>query len=242
MNRSKVSPMSLDSARMNAKRSSPNGPSSPAPGHRRFGVWAGAILWLAAFGVGAAPGGGAPDAAAATHVVEELHAAMLATMKQGPQLGYQGRLERLGPAIASRYDFAFIAEKSVGLAWKDFDADQRAKLVDAITRLAGATYAARMADFSGERFETLGTEPASQDTVLVHTQIVDAAGGKVPLDYRLRATPAGPRIVDVFYDGTVSELAMRRSEYSSLLKKGGLDALLAALEKKIGEQPTAKPS
>jgi len=38
----------------------------------------------------------------------------------------------------------------------------------------------------------------------------------------------------------VSELAMRRSEYSALLKKGGLPELLGALEKKIAEQKTAK--
>ena len=184
-----------------------------------------------------------PNAEQATRIVEGLHATMLDAMKQSQQLGYEGRLARLEPAIASRYDFAFIAEKSVGLAWKDLDTAQRAKLVDALGRLAGANYAARMAEFSGERFETIGTESASQSTILVHTRVVDSKGGAIPLDYRLRAAPDGkPLIIDVFYDGTVSELAMRRSEYSALLKKGGIDALLAALEKKIAEQAPARPS
>jgi phospholipid transport system substrate-binding protein len=185
----------------------------------------------------------APNAEQATRVVEGLHAVMLDTMKQSQQLGYDGRLARLQPAITARYDFAFIAEKSVGLTWKDLDAAQREKLVDALTRLAGANYAARMAEFGGEHFETIGTEGASQNTILVRTRVVDTKGGAIPLDYRLRAgTDGSPLIVDVFYDGTVSELAMRRSEYSALLKKGGIDALLAALEKKIAEQAPAKPS
>jgi phospholipid transport system substrate-binding protein len=202
-----------------------------------------ALLLLLGGGAGAAePAASAtPDVAAATKVVETLHAAMLGVMKQGVQLGYAGRLAKLQPAISAAYDFEFIAEKSVGLAWKDFDAEERAKLVDVIGRLAAATYAARMADFSGERFETVGTEPASQDTLLVRTRIVDAKNVPIPLDYRLRNTAAGPRVVDVFYDGTVSELAMRRSEYSALLKKGGIQALLDALEKKTAEQATAKP-
>jgi phospholipid transport system substrate-binding protein len=184
-----------------------------------------------------------PDAEQATRVVEGLHEVMLGVMKQAQQLGYEGRLARLQPAIASRYDFAFIAEKSVGLTWKDLDTAQRAKLVDVLGRLAGANYAARMADFSGERFETIGTESASQGTILVRTRVVDGDDEPIPLDYRLRSTPElGPRIVDVFYDGTVSELAMRRSEYAALLKKGGLDALLEALEKKIAEQAPASTS
>lgn len=183
-----------------------------------------------------------PDAAAATAVVESLHAEMLAVMKDGKALGFEGRLARLQKAIEARYDFAFMAEKSAGLAWKDLDAAQRAQLVDGMGRLAGATYAARMQDFTGEKFETLGTQPAAQSTMLVRTQIIESSGKKTSLDYRLRSTPAGPRIVDVFYDGTVSELAMRRSEYSSLLKKGGFPMLMETIETKIAEQKTAGTS
>ena len=183
-----------------------------------------------------------PDAAEATRIVEELHESMLGAMKEADALGYEGRYARLLPAIASRYDFPFIAEKSVGIAWKDFDEAGRAKLVDAITRLAGATYAARMDGFDGERFETLDSQPAPQSTLMVRTQIVEGSGKKTTLDYRVRSADDGkPRIIDVFFDGTVSELAMRRSEYSSLLKQGGLPKLLDALEKKIAEQKTAKP-
>jgi phospholipid transport system substrate-binding protein len=168
----------------------------------------------------------APDAEQATRVVEGLHAAMLDVMKQAQQLGYEGRLARLQPAIESRYDFAFIAEKSVGLTWKDLDTAQRAKLVDVLGRLAGANYAARMADFSGELFETIGTESASQGTILVRTRVLDEGSEPIPLDYRLRSTPdLGPRIVDVFYDGTVSELAMRRSARGAA-QEGRHDALL----------------
>jgi phospholipid transport system substrate-binding protein len=182
----------------------------------------------------------APDADQSKAVVEDLHAAMIDVMKNGPALGYEGRLDKLGPAIASRYDFAFIAEKSVGLAWKDFDATQREQLVDATMRLASATYAARMNDFANERFETLATQAAPQNTMLVRTQIVEGDGKVTSLDYRLHTDASGqPRVIDVFLDGTVSELALRRSEYSSLLKKGGFPALLEALEKKIAEQANA---
>ena len=184
-----------------------------------------------------------PDAQEATRVVEGLHEVMLGVMKQAKELGYEGRLARLQPAIASRYDFAFIAEKSVGLTWKELDAAQRAKLIDVLARLAGPQSSARWAYSGTERVETIGTESASQGTILVRTRVVDAEDEPIPLEYRLRSTPElGPRIIDVFYDGTVSELAMRRSEYAALLKKGGIDALLEALEKKIAEQASASTS
>lgn len=209
-------------------------------GSRPFQLAAALALLCASMPASSQPApAAAPDPAQAVKIVEELHAVMLDAMKHGKQLGYEGRLAKLQPAIASRYDFTFMAEKSVGLAWKDFDDAQRAKLVDAMERLAGASYAARMKDFAGERFETTSVEPAAQSTVMVRSRIVEGSGKATTLDYRLRATPAGPRIVDVFYDGTVSELALRRSEYSSLLKKGGFPTLIDAVEKKIAEQAVA---
>ena len=37
----------------------------------------------------------------------------------------------------------------------------------------------------------------------------------------------------MYLNGTVSELALRRSEYSSLIKRDGFKALLAALDERI---------
>ena len=51
---------------------------------------------------------------------------------------------------------------------------------------------------------------------------------------RLRKTDeSGWQIIDVYLDGTVSELALRRSEYSALIKREGFQALLAKLDERI---------
>ena len=43
------------------------------------------------------------------------------------------------------------------------------------------------------------------------------------------------RVIDVYLNGTVSELALRRSEYSSALKRESLDWLIASIEDKIAD-------
>jgi phospholipid transport system substrate-binding protein len=178
----------------------------------------------------------APEPAAAAQAIEGLYAVLLAAMKDAERLGYEGRLREIGPTLRARYDFPFMAEKSVGRSWKQLDEAQRAKLVDAFARLAVATYAARFDGFDGERFETLGTEAATHDTLLVKTRIVRGSGETVPLDYRMRPAGGEWRIIDVFLNGTVSELALRRAEYGSRLKRDGFDALLATIEEKIAAQ------
>jgi phospholipid transport system substrate-binding protein len=38
-------------------------------------------------------------------------------------------------------------------------------------------------------------------------------------------------VVDVFLDGTISELASRRAEFTAILKSGGPEALISSLRR-----------
>jgi len=210
----------------------------------RLGAAAAAALLLAGTGnAGADPATGpaagaeaAPPPTAAAGAIDGLHDVLLGVMKEAGKLGFAGRYERIGPVLHEVYDFPFMAEKSVGLGWRQLDEPSRARLVDAFSRLAISTYAARFDSYDGARFETLGVQPAANDTVLVKTRIVRGNGETVALDYRMRVEGGHWRIIDVFMNGTVSELALRRSEYSGVLKREGFDALLQAIEQKIAAQ------
>ena len=65
---------------------------------------------------------------------------------------------------------------------------------------------------------------------LVKTKLVQSNGKPVTLNYLMRG--ADPKIADVFLDGTISELAGRRAEFTTILKSGGADALIASLKAK----------
>jgi phospholipid transport system substrate-binding protein len=166
-------------------------------------------------------------------VVEKLHSALLDVMKDADELGYQGRYDRLAPVLNETYDTAFMAEKSVGRHWKLASPEDQAKLVETFSRFMVANYAGRFDGYSGERFEVVGEEPSALETVLVRTRLVQQQGEVVQLNYRLRSANGAWKIIDVYLNGTVSELALRRSEYASLIKREGWNAVIAALDQRI---------
>ncbi len=162
-----------------------------------------------------------------------MHGVLLEVMKEAEALGYEGRAERLAVILEECLDLQFMAQKSVGRYWRSASEDNRILLTATFRRYTVATYAGRFTGYSGQQFETLGEEAALRDTILVRTRIVDPEEDPVALDYRLREQDGTWKIIDVYLNGTVSELALRRSEFSSLIKRDGIDALIAALDEKI---------
>jgi phospholipid transport system substrate-binding protein len=166
-------------------------------------------------------------------VVERLDTALLDVLKRGETLGYQGRFDRLKPVMQQVFDIPLMAEKSIGLHWKKLGDADRTRWVGLFGDFMVANYAANFDRFTGQRFEVLGEEAAASDTRLVRTRVVTPGAESVELAYRLHDGGERWSIIDVYLKGTVSELALRRSDYASLLEREGFEGLLAAIRTKI---------
>ncbi|HEY3188848.1 MAG TPA: ABC transporter substrate-binding protein [Solirubrobacteraceae bacterium] len=167
--------------------------------------------------------------------VEALNAALLDVLKRGEALGYQGRVERLKPVMQQLFDVPFMAEKSIGLHWKKLSDADRARWVALFGDFTVANYAANFDRFTGQHFEVLGEEPAASDTRLVRTRVVTPGAESVELAYRLHEGGGRWSIVDVYLKGTVSELALRRADYASVLERDGFEALLTTIRRKVAD-------
>jgi len=199
----------------------------------------GALLWIAG---PARAESVAPTAAAASEpvrVVERLHGALIEVMKDASKLGYQGRYDKLTPVLHDTYDTAFMAEKTVGRHWSKATPAEQAELVATFSRFMVSNYAGRFDGYSGQKFVTVSEEPSAQNSVLVRTRLDQPEGEAVHLDYRLRENAGKWKIVDVYLNGTVSEVALRRSEYASLINRDGWQALIVALDDRIATLASA---
>ncbi|MBI1776113.1 MAG: ABC transporter substrate-binding protein [Proteobacteria bacterium] len=171
----------------------------------------------------------------AARVVETFHAKLIAVMQAAGALGFDGRMRELSPAVAATFNFPLMARLSVGPEWQRFTPEQQQQFVDLFGKYSAATYAGRFDGFNGERFETLGEKPQQGGSIVVETKLVMPTGEPVKLAYLAARNGAAWQIVDVFVNGTISELAVRRSEYTAILRREGPSGLIATLTRKIDE-------
>jgi len=175
----------------------------------------------------------APADTASIQLVKNFYAQLLDTMKQGEKLGFEGRFKKLEPVVKGTFDLPLMARFAVGPSWSQAQPDEQQRIVDAFSKFSVANYASRFTKFNGEQFDVLDEKPSSNGSIVVETKLTPKGGEPVTLNYLVRADDKGQlRIVDVYLDASISELAVRRSEFSAIVKRDGIGALIATLGEK----------
>jgi len=189
------------------------------------------------------PGSPPPDAATATVamacddaspptascVIVTLHR-LLAKVTASPDLSFEARCNLLAPGVGAAFDLDFMAMKSLGPHGWNISDDAHRRWVAAFARFTVATYARRLGGSPGRVFEIRHEEPARSDTVLVRGQVVGSGKPPIAIDYRMHQAGGAWKIVDVYADGTISQLAVRRAEVASLIERMSFDEVVAYVE------------
>ena len=161
--------------------------------------------------------------------IQTFYNSLTDTMKKGPQLGMQGRFQSLEPAVDATFDIPAMIQFIVGSAWSGMKEGDKTALTAAFRRMTVANYAANFERYDGEQFNVDPNVQQRGPDKIVQTTLVPKGDKPIPLIYRMREASGGWKVIDVFLNGYVSELATRRSDFASTLASGGATALVAKM-------------
>jgi phospholipid transport system substrate-binding protein len=168
----------------------------------------------------------------ASSTVQQFYTQLQDVMRNGQKLGFGGRYKKLDPAIRAAFNLPLMTRFAVGSVWTKANSAEQQNLISAFSDFSIATYASRFVAYDGEKFEVV-SEKAIPNGVMVETRLTPKGAAPVALNYVMRADDKGAyRIIDVYLDGTISELATRRAEFSSIAGRDGITALVNAIGQK----------
>ncbi|MDT8406001.1 MAG: ABC transporter substrate-binding protein [Methylococcales bacterium] len=165
-------------------------------------------------------------------VVEQFQEALLTSMRQGDKLSFQARYDQLRSAVSESHDLAKIARIVVGRTWQELSPEQQQQLVETFSRLSIASYANNFKSYSGESFAFKRQETTPRGGVVIHTQLQIPNDDTVNFDYMLKETGGRWQIINIIANG-VSDLALKRSEYTAILNRDDFATLIAKMQEKI---------
>jgi len=172
----------------------------------------------------------------AAQQVEALDAALLETMKAAKSQSARERYRKLEPVVARVFDFATMTRFAVGPTWSTIPAGQQQQLIDGLQRLTIASYVRNFDGWSGQSFQLDPNVSTRGPDKVVTTHLVSPSDAPVPIAYRMRQAGGAWKIIDVFYNGAISQLTTRRSDFASTLANGGAPALIAHINALVDKQ------
>ena len=162
--------------------------------------------------------------------VQRLHTSLLDSMRAGSNSTNTDRYRKLEPVIEQVFDLPLMTRLAIGPGWTNFTGEQQQAVVAAFTRLTIASYAHNFNKFSGERFELDDNVLVRGADKIVQTKIISPHDEPTSLVYRMRESGELWKIIDVSSDG-VSELTLRRSDFTAAIAAGGAPVLIDHLNK-----------
>src|SRR5271166_1016215 len=165
--------------------------------------------------------------------IRELCDSLLGIMRAGRTAPFAQRFATLAPAIERAFDLTAILQLSVGPSWASLPAEQQATLLTAFRRYTIANYVNSFDNYTGQHFDVLpDTKPLPNGEQVAQTRIVSSAGETHELDYVMRQEGGAWKAVDVLADGSISRVAVQRSDFRRLVSRGGAQALIESLNQK----------
>jgi phospholipid transport system substrate-binding protein len=166
--------------------------------------------------------------------IDDLLAALEAAMRSGRRTPFATRFDALAPVIERVFDLETVLKVSVGMRWSSFDEATRERLAAVFHRFTIATYVASFDRYAGEKFAVVPGARASGLDRVVRTEVASGARA-IRLDYVMRQFGYEWRAVDVLIDGSISRVAVQRSDFRTILASGNAEALIRSLQRKVAD-------
>jgi phospholipid transport system substrate-binding protein len=173
---------------------------------------------------------------AAVAPVRDLCNSLIGIMRAGRNTPFPQRYASLAPTVDRTFDLPAILQLSVGPSWNSLPPDQQSTLLQAFRRYTVANYVNSFDNYNGQRFDIQpDTKSLPNGEQLAVTRIIGSSGESHELNYVMRQVGAEWKAVDVLADGSISRVAVQRSDFRRLVARGGAEALIQSLNQKTSD-------
>ena len=189
-----------------------------------------AILSLSVACASGASAARAADAGGAAAPIEALNRS-LAAMEHSPA-NFAAKETMIAPAVDGAFDLDTILRNSIGLRYGSIDPAQKTSLLATFRTYTIANYVSNFGTGDARFSVVPGTRQSGADTV-VQSTITPATGAPTRVDYVMHGEGGAFKAVDVLLDGTMSRVAVQRSDFRDAFEQGGAAGLGQTLQRKI---------
>ncbi len=137
-----------------------------------------------------------------------------------PGLPAPEREARVRELLRMNFDVDTIGRFALGTYWRSATDSEKREYLNLFEDMIVKTYAQRFAQYSGQAFKVGDAQPAGSKDMIVTSQILQKGGPPLAVDWRIRNSGNGLKVIDVIIEG-ISMSVTQRSDFASVIQQGG---------------------
>ena len=134
--------------------------------------------------------------------------------------------------ISDTYNTKRMLTLIIGEVWKNSEITDQATLKEVFEEYIAKNYILRFKDIKSLEFGKIEISQAVKNYRIAKTKLIINSKDIVALNYLLDQTNNSWKIFDVLIDGSISEIATKKSEFINFTNQGNLKPLVEALREK----------
>jgi phospholipid transport system substrate-binding protein len=127
-----------------------------------------------------------------------------------------------------------VAQIALGSHWKKLDQTQKLTFIGVLTNLSIATYAAQFNSYAGEKFQFEAAEEPKPERITLRYVMTAPNEKPIKFEYVVNQFEGKWEIINIIVDG-ISDLALKKAQYTSVIDREGFDKLVAKLNQKVAD-------
>ena len=131
--------------------------------------------------------------------------------------------------LNQNFDLPTIVRLVLGRHWRTATPRQKSKFAQVFKTHLVQVYTSQLGVYEGENIVIEKSASLSKKDTVIYTLILQDGEPPLRVDWRVRETDYGLKVIDVAAEG-VSMLTTKRSEFASVVAREGVDALIGKLE------------
>ncbi len=172
-------------------------------------------------------------------LIRETSTKVLAELRNNDEV-YKSDPERIyrliDEVVLPHFDFTAMTDLALGKYKDKVSAEQKPTIVNEFRSLLVRTYSSALLEYTDQELVYLPMEGSEADgKVTVRTEIEQAGGFPIPINYVLKLGDDGWKVFDISVD-EVSLVTNYRSSFARAIKKNGVDGLIQTLRDRNQDQ------
>ncbi len=119
--------------------------------------------------------------------------------------------------------------------WEKLSDKEKEDLYETFVEYISFSYIKRFSKIDKPRFELIKFKKIGEKFNLVETNLIISSEEKIIIHYLFSKVDNDWKIFDVLLEGTISEIATKKSEFKKIIDENGVSSLAKSIRKKINE-------